>query len=299
MPCALAEHSLSPQYLQDSVARSTVLSIYNVATALKDAKLLLRCIKTVRESGTELLVSAAVGELERPALASLLKHLKHVPHSLVFRCIITWGQVRIASRGVDPNRSLLKEEVEEFLPRVSFLAMSTQDFVAHVMPSGVFSPGEDLAILLNMAGYKVNLPQECLGGGGGGGGGEEDSGGGGGGLRYQASSALLNGGQDEGASIKIMREIRRGGARLLHELWAWAWLVTWGRGTRHAHLTKLRAAVVLRRGDWRRRSGMQLLSNSSARSLGNSSYSTAVTLPERLYTRCIPISQGKQSTGVG
>lgn len=174
------------EYLQDSVARSTVLSIYNVATALKDTKLLLRCIKTVRESGTELLVSAAVGELERPALASLLKHLKHVPHTLVFRCIITWGQVRIASRGVDPNRSLLKEEVEEFLPRVSFLAMSTQDFVAHVMPSGVFSPGEDLAILLNMAGYKVNLPQECLGGGGG----QEDGGGGGGGGGVSVSKAL-------------------------------------------------------------------------------------------------------------
>ena len=68
--------------------------------------------------------------------------------------------------------------------------MSTQEFVTHVMPSGVFSPEEDLAILLNMAGYKVNLPQECLGGGGGGGGKQEDSGGGGGGGGGSISSTL-------------------------------------------------------------------------------------------------------------
>lgn len=178
------------QYLQDSVTRSTVLSIYNVATALKDTKLQLLCVKTVRECGAELLVSRGVAQLERPALGNLLKHIKHVPHALVFRCIITWGQVRIASRGVDPHRSLLKEEVEEFLPRVSFLAMTTQEFVAHVMPSGVFSPEEDLAILLNMAGYKVNLPQECTGGGEGGGG-QEDSGGGGGGSRGGSISASM------------------------------------------------------------------------------------------------------------
>ncbi|XP_050701594.1 BTB/POZ domain-containing protein 6-A-like [Eriocheir sinensis] len=175
------------QYLRENVTPGTVLSIYNVATTIKDLRLLQRCVKMVRECGASLLLSPSVGQLERPALAHLLKYLTQASHALVFRCIITWGQVRMASRGVDPHRSQLKEEVDEFLPRVSFLAMTTNEFVEHVMPSGVFSPEEDLAILLNIAGYKVNLPQPCVGvgkaveegaKGGGKGGGKEGDGGG-------------------------------------------------------------------------------------------------------------------------
>lgn len=48
------------------------------------------CLQTVRECGATLLLSPSVGQLERPALAHMLKYLTQASHALVFRCIITW-----------------------------------------------------------------------------------------------------------------------------------------------------------------------------------------------------------------
>lgn len=46
-----------------------------------------------------------------------------------------------------PPVYLLREEVKEFLPLVRFLAMTTDEFIEHVLPTGIFTDSEAVAIL--------------------------------------------------------------------------------------------------------------------------------------------------------
>nr|XP_045600629.1 uncharacterized protein LOC123759563 [Procambarus clarkii] len=52
--------------------------------------------------------------------------------------------------GEEPTGRNLRKMVDEFLPCVRFLSMTTDEFVEHVLPSGVLSSDESVAILMNI-----------------------------------------------------------------------------------------------------------------------------------------------------
>ncbi|XP_045612835.1 uncharacterized protein [Procambarus clarkii] len=54
--------------------------------------------------------------------------------------------------------NILRHEIEEFLPMVRFLTMTTDEFTQIVLPSGVFNNDESIAILLKIKG----VPGSCL-----------------------------------------------------------------------------------------------------------------------------------------
>lgn len=53
---------------------------------------------------------------------------------------------------------LLREEVKEFLPLVRFLALTTDEFTKHVLPTGIFTDSEAVAILKTIK----HVPGACL-----------------------------------------------------------------------------------------------------------------------------------------
>lgn len=60
------------------------------------------------------------------------------------------------------TRKELREEIEEFLPQVRFLTLSTDEFVEYVMPAGVLSLSEMTALLMNIKQLQgVPLPPLC------------------------------------------------------------------------------------------------------------------------------------------
>ncbi|XP_047487663.1 BTB/POZ domain-containing protein 6-B-like isoform X1 [Penaeus chinensis] len=70
-------------------------------------------------------------------------------------CSLKWGQARRSTKG-------LRDEISDFLPMVRFLSMTTDEFVEHVMPSGVLSLQEISSILMNIKELMdVPLPTIC------------------------------------------------------------------------------------------------------------------------------------------
>lgn len=60
------------------------------------------------------------------------------------------------------TRKQLREEIEEFLPQIRFLTLSTDEFVEHVMPAGVLSLSEMTALLMNIKRLEgMALPPLC------------------------------------------------------------------------------------------------------------------------------------------
>ncbi|KAK4290558.1 hypothetical protein Pmani_036551 [Petrolisthes manimaculis] len=164
--------ALCSRHLEESVREDTVLTIYNTATTLQDPRLLARCAQVVREDEGRVLEGREVGQLTRPSLHHLLSHPPTVSQVTLFRCVILWAQAQITStkdEDILPTRpssptpySALRQDIIEFLPLIHFLDMTASEYVTTVMPSGVFTAEEDLAILMNIQGSAVPLPPTCF-----------------------------------------------------------------------------------------------------------------------------------------
>lgn len=76
---------------------------------------------------------------------------------------LTRTKHQIDRRGAPASNAALRREIEPLLPHIRFLSMSTDEFVSHIMPSGVLTSDESTAILLAIkeSGSLHELPSIC------------------------------------------------------------------------------------------------------------------------------------------
>ncbi|XP_071525785.1 BTB/POZ domain-containing protein 6-like [Panulirus ornatus] len=166
--CSL--YHLCSQQLQADVTPLNFSSIYDVAVLVEDEEILEKCERVLLMTD-RVLSSPDIVKLSRPALRSLLQHHSLTPSSetIVFQAIINWGCQKLKGKAEDDlrkdvisegDRLSLRQEVEEFLPLVRFLSMTTEEFVVCVVPSNIFTSQECIAILKRIAGIEgPDLPE--------------------------------------------------------------------------------------------------------------------------------------------
>ncbi|KAK3860250.1 hypothetical protein Pcinc_033688 [Petrolisthes cinctipes] len=149
--------ALCSENLRGNLTASNLSEMYDTAVLLDDSALLQRCAQVVSHSPTAVLTSPHLGRLTRNALNHLLIQPLHVASEVtIFQAIRNWGQ----SQGCGTDE--VREAILEFLPQIRFLAMTTDEFVEHVMPSGVMNLQEASAILMNIMKVRdVPLPTLC------------------------------------------------------------------------------------------------------------------------------------------
>lgn len=87
--------------------------------------------------------------------------MHNVSEDLNVFLILDRGQSQLAARTEECQNARLREEIKDFLPHIRFLTMTASEFVELVMPSGVFTAEEDMAILMTIEGLDVSLPENC------------------------------------------------------------------------------------------------------------------------------------------
>ncbi|XP_045115254.1 uncharacterized protein LOC123506912 isoform X2 [Portunus trituberculatus] len=148
--------SLCSEFLQATLTAANLPEIYDTAMLLEDTMLLEKCSKVVNHSPASVLSSPHMGRLSRPALTHLLQHPLHITSEVVLlEALLRWGHAQ-------GTRKELREEIEEFLPQVRFLTLTTDEFVEHVMPAGVLTLSEMTALLMSIKQLQgVSLPPLC------------------------------------------------------------------------------------------------------------------------------------------
>ncbi|XP_042862290.1 uncharacterized protein LOC122247247 isoform X2 [Penaeus japonicus] len=159
---ALATHC--SQFLENNLNEKNLSEIYNAAVSLKNSSLLQLCSKVVRDQTSTIFLEPNFVKLSQDALLHLLQTTLYVSSEVkVFRAVVTWGKHQIDNRRAMNSEATLRREIEPLLPHIRFLSMSTDEFVTHVMPSGVLTSDESTAILLAIkeTGNHHDIPSIC------------------------------------------------------------------------------------------------------------------------------------------
>ncbi|XP_042218263.1 BTB/POZ domain-containing protein 6-A-like [Homarus americanus] len=148
--------TLCSQHLKATLSATNLPEMYDTAILLQDNTLLQQCSLVVNHSPTAVLSSPQFGRLTRSALKHLSLQPLHITTEVVLlRALLAWGRAQTSSGN-------LRQEIEDFLPMVRFLAMTTDEFVEHVMPANVLTLEESSAILMNIKEVRdVPLPAIC------------------------------------------------------------------------------------------------------------------------------------------
>ncbi|XP_037790818.1 kelch-like protein 3 [Penaeus monodon] len=144
------------KFLLEKVNVENFPFVYNTAVFLQDTKLLEKCSLVLAPSSDQIMSSQDIGVMSAGALTELLKHpsLSVSSETLVYKALITWGRSKLA----DPSPESLRQAVKEFLPLVRFRAMTTDEFVEHVLPSEVLSNDECVKLLKTIKGMADDSP---------------------------------------------------------------------------------------------------------------------------------------------
>nr|XP_045621881.1 BTB/POZ domain-containing protein 1-like [Procambarus clarkii] len=151
------------EYLSNALNDANYLMVYNAAVQMNISDLINKCSQIMEGSSSSVFCKQHITQLSRWAL----KHLLEQPHALVnevtvFSSLITWAQHQLELRGTNCTPSDLRQEMNDFLPLVRFLTMTTDEFVENVVPTEVFTLEETCAILRNMKHIEgVPLPRVC------------------------------------------------------------------------------------------------------------------------------------------
>ncbi|XP_047469799.1 kelch-like ECH-associated protein 1 [Penaeus chinensis] len=155
---------LCSQYLENNLNDKNLSEIYNVAVSLKNPSLLQGCSRIVSGRTSTVLLEPNFVRLSQDALLHLLQTTLYISSEVkIFRAVLTWSKHQIDRRGALFSEAALRREIEPLLPHIRFLSMSTDEFVSHIMPSGVLTSDESTAILLAIkeSGSLHELPFIC------------------------------------------------------------------------------------------------------------------------------------------
>ncbi|XP_064080310.1 BTB/POZ domain-containing protein 3-like [Macrobrachium nipponense] len=155
--------SVCSKYLQSHVDLKNLALVYEMSFFYDDSKLKQKCRKVVSESH-EILSSPDVGQLSVQCMEDLLQQKLPVKSEVaVFRGLLRWGTLQSENSSTSAKCPKgLRQEIEMLLPHIRFLTMTLDDFVEHVMPSGVLTPEESTAIMMNIKRVlDISLPAIC------------------------------------------------------------------------------------------------------------------------------------------
>ncbi|XP_071519557.1 BTB/POZ domain-containing protein 6-like isoform X2 [Panulirus ornatus] len=159
-----APYAICSKFLLRNLNRGNLLEFYNAAVLLHNHDLLRICLQMLRMCHCEVLSSQQVCRMSLEALKHLLTQRLFLPSEVViFRAAVTWGNAQLSTHGMVNTPANLRQEVAELLPLVRFLTMSCDEFVRHVLPSGVLTQEECTNILMNIEPSEnaPSLPSVC------------------------------------------------------------------------------------------------------------------------------------------
>ncbi|XP_063592918.1 BTB/POZ domain-containing protein 6-like isoform X2 [Penaeus indicus] len=138
------------EFLLEKVNVKNFPFVYNTAVFLQDTKLLEKCSLVLAPSSDQIMSSQDIGVMNADALTKLLQHpsLSVSSETLAYKALIKWGRSKLA----DQSPESLRQAVKEFLPLVRFRAMTTDEFVEHVLPSEVLNNDECVKLLKTIKG---------------------------------------------------------------------------------------------------------------------------------------------------
>ncbi|CAL4200874.1 unnamed protein product, partial [Meganyctiphanes norvegica] len=148
------------EYLQNNACAVSVPEILNIAQLLDDETLINKCTEVIEKTPDSFWSSPTIGALCCDSLEQLLK--KDLPvssESVIFQGVLNWGRAQLKSKEQEITTTVLRHEVEKFLPEIRFLAMNYVEFVKEVLPYPILTLKEVIAIQLIIVGVPdVSLP---------------------------------------------------------------------------------------------------------------------------------------------
>ncbi|XP_066981919.1 BTB/POZ domain-containing protein 6-B-like isoform X1 [Macrobrachium rosenbergii] len=155
--------SVCSEYLQSHTDLNNLALLYEMSFLYEDSKLKEKCRKVVNDS-RQILSSPRVGQLSPQCMEDLLQQKLPVESEVaVFKGLLQWGTLQADNSSTSTEWTKgLRQEIETLLPHIRFLTMTLDDFVEHVMPSGVLTPEESNAIMMNIKRVgNISLPVIC------------------------------------------------------------------------------------------------------------------------------------------
>ncbi|KAK8737927.1 hypothetical protein OTU49_004306 [Cherax quadricarinatus] len=151
------------EYLKRVLSDTNYLMVYNAAVHLDNPDLINKCSKKMYETSGDVFSTQRITQLSRWALQHLLEQpFINIDEVVVFSAVLSWGRHQLGLRNTGCTPSELRREIEDFLPYLRFLTMSTDEFVENVVPTEIFSPEEICAILRNIKNVKGSpVPKAC------------------------------------------------------------------------------------------------------------------------------------------
>ncbi|XP_076032975.1 BTB/POZ domain-containing protein 2-like [Oratosquilla oratoria] len=150
------------QYLGNQLTANNTLIIFEAAVDYDDKELQDLCVKMMNKDPDAAIAPASVIHLRKETLMGFLKsELLVSSETLMFDAALAWGRAQLSHRGEEPSSSALRKEVEELLGEVRFLAMTCEEFIDSVLPSGVLHPVEAINLLRVIRGADMSLIPEA------------------------------------------------------------------------------------------------------------------------------------------
>lgn len=148
------------KYLINQVVAERVPEVLNLAILLEDGDLIDKCVEVLEPSADSFFASPAIGSLSSDSLKCLLgKDLSVFSESVVFQGILNWCRSHLKSKEKEISPITLRQEMENFLPKIRFLTMSLEEFVKNVLPEYILTLEEVETITRKIAGVpEINLP---------------------------------------------------------------------------------------------------------------------------------------------
>ncbi|XP_071512600.1 BTB/POZ domain-containing protein 3-like [Panulirus ornatus] len=150
------------KYLLGVVEVSNLPYVFNLAVLLNNDALLYSCSTIITLWSDEVLSSPDLGVLSRAAMSKLVRHPRLGPSSelILYKGLLNWSRTQ---QGHDMRA--IRQNMVPFLTDLRFLTMSEEDFINHVVPSGVFGSDESdavLGVMRKVQGAKMPLLAPCL-----------------------------------------------------------------------------------------------------------------------------------------
>ncbi|XP_069179976.1 uncharacterized protein [Procambarus clarkii] len=148
------------QRLQEQLTADNLPEMYDTCVLFEDTSLLHKCTKILQVYSSDVLTSPHIGELSQNSFRHILQQKLNISSEVtVFNAVVLWGKAQLR-KGTE-DRDSLRQVTEELLIHVRFLTMTTDEMTEYVLPTGILTPEETSAILLNIKNVKnVKLPAE-------------------------------------------------------------------------------------------------------------------------------------------
>lgn len=151
------------RFLQNNLDKDNLPMVYDTASLFEDKALQEKCSEIINATENSTMPRSNIEQLGRKSLRHFLEQdFSLLSEVYLFKGLISWAANHLGDQSSNSFTLNQRHQVEEFLPLIRFLTMTTDEFVENVLPTNVLTPKESNRILMNIKSVgNMQLPPVC------------------------------------------------------------------------------------------------------------------------------------------